>query len=100
MPGIEHTWISTADVDDDGANDVLYATRVPSTRMSWYRNVNGDGTTWERNDVFTAAAVYFVDADDFDDDGDVDLFMGAEGRISWFENDGTGSFGSEQVPYW
>ena len=35
--------------------------------------------------------------DDLDQDGDIDLVVGGDGRIAWFENtDGAGTFGPEQ----
>jgi hypothetical protein len=82
------------DIDGDGKNDVL------AGHMWWYRNVNGDGMTWEAHqfaqpDDFTDEPLTYLG--DLDNDGDTDFAMvthwggdtGAD--VAWYENrDGKG----------
>jgi len=86
---------AVGDVDGDGDNDVV-------TGEAWYENSDGQGLQWqqhknidfgEHHKYGLAVRTWVVD---LDDDGDND-FVQAEadnpdGRVAWFENDGTGNW--------
>ena len=91
--------VSTADFDGDGWTDIYVANDV-HRNLLWINQK--DGTFRERGLLSGAAlsgdgvaeASMGVDAGDFDNDGDVDLFMThlpTEGN-NLYENDGTGLF--------
>jgi FG-GAP-like repeat/Secretion system C-terminal sorting domain/Kre9/KNH-like N-terminal Ig-like domain len=76
------------DVDGDGDNDILGASRISNT-IAWWENVNGDGLTWTDHLVDGAFdGAYSVYATDMDLDGDVDVLGAAydDDDITWWEN--------------
>ncbi|MFC1604819.1 FG-GAP-like repeat-containing protein [Planctomycetota bacterium] len=96
----------TADLDNDGDHDVLSAAPYAGV-IAWYAN---DGTgRFGTQQAITASALgaVSVHAADLDNDGDLDVLsagaMGGwfefpgSGEIAWYENDGFGQFGSQQV---
>ena len=86
--------VSTADVDGDGALDVLGAAQNAND-ITWWDNTSGDGSTWIKNTVdadFSGARS--VHAADVDGDGDLDLLGAAfnADEAAWWDNtsgDGT-----------
>ena len=92
------------DIDGDGDLDVL--NEETEKRISWYENIDGQGT-------FLSQGIIIEDDDglsrvgsgmsigftDFDQDGDLDILMTSFGHwISWFENtDGRGQFAEPQI---
>ncbi|MEE9609589.1 MAG: VCBS repeat-containing protein [Myxococcota bacterium] len=80
--------VFAADVDGDGAIDVLSASELDDT-IVWYANVARDGSSWTPHTIAAgangASAVFAVDADG---DGDVDVFSASEqgGSLDWYEN--------------
>ena len=56
--------------------------------------------TGEENTISTSAdRAYSVYAADLDGDGDFDVLSasGGDDKIAWYENDGNGNFGSQQI---
>lgn len=86
--------LTTADLDGDGDNDAL--TTSSDGSITWYDNVNGDGTSWTPNVITTDALnAEIVFAADVDGDGDSDVLSASttSGEVSWYENqDGVGTF--------
>ena len=88
-----------ADLDGDGYQDVLVALR--SDGVLWYKN-NGNGT-FDSQQLITAPALtlfaYHVYATDLDGDGDMDVLSASsnDNKVAWYENDGNGNFGAQQV---
>lgn len=96
----------TADVNQDGAMDVLVVSQDDST-VAWYEN-DGSGSFTERVITTGVPTLHTVQAADFDGDDDVDvLAVGNQDReIKWYDNDGgawtkrmagDGGFGPEAV---
>jgi FG-GAP-like repeat/Secretion system C-terminal sorting domain len=85
------------DLDNDTHMDVI-CTSQSGDLVVWWRNVNGDGIEWSESiAVGRIDGPYAADIDDLDGDGDQDIACVAfsetnEGRILWWENDGTGNF--------
>ena len=76
-----------ADIDGDGDLDI-----VSSAGLSWYENIDGNGTFGTRHNLHEVGSIPF--AADLDGDGDLDI---ATPR-GWYENtDGSGSFGPRQT---
>ena len=89
---------SWADMDNDGDLDLFVATGVLGMYNDLlYRN-NGDGTFTKITDSPVVNDATWSGGGawaDFDNDGDLDLFVGAyDGHNRLYENDGTGTFTS------
>ncbi|MCH7700178.1 MAG: VCBS repeat-containing protein [Planctomycetes bacterium] len=91
--------VFAADLDSDGDNDVLSASRA--NEIAWYENTDGLGSFGPPQIITNAADdPYSVFAADLDGDGDNDVLSASndDNDIAWYENtDGLGSFGSEQI---
>lgn len=89
-----------ADFDGDGDMDVCTATQHSQRKLSWFENVDGNGTFDGPIIISTVLdRVVSVYAVDVENDGDMDLLTASESdhTISWFRNlDGQGNF-SEQL---
>lgn len=86
--------VYAADIDGDGDNDVLSASRFDDT-IAWYQNgdASGDGTgsSWTRKNISTSASrARGVYAADIDEDGDQDVLSASAGdnTVTWFQNGG------------
>jgi len=82
------------DLDGDGDNDVLSASRNDN-KIAWYRN-DGQGTFTEITITTNLDFVYDLYAIDIDGDGDNDVLSASlgDGLVAWYANDGQGNFGS------
>ncbi len=88
--------VHAADLDGDGAIDVLSASEIDN-RIAWYRNSGGGvgATTFTSSTIANDAMQAFcVEASDLDGDGDQDVLSAsfADNRVAWYENDGNGVF--------
>jgi hypothetical protein len=86
-------WVDCADVDGDGALDVL-AAAMDRAEVAWWRNLGGDPVDWQRHTITSSlAGAVSVHAADIDGDGDVDVAAGgwsASGGVVWFESRSNG----------
>lgn len=92
--------VFTADIDNDGDNDVLTSSRNDN-KIAWYENIDGQGNLGVQQIITTSADfATFVIAADIDNDGDVDVLSSSafDDKIAWYENtDGLGTFGVQQI---
>ncbi len=91
--------VLAAYMDDDTLLDVLYAS-INDHTIGWFQN-NGNSTFNNIENVITDSNTFvtWIDVMDVENDGDLDVISCSAlgGGIFWYENDGTGSFGSPQV---
>ena len=91
--------VFSADLDGDGDNDVLSASAGDDS-IAWYMNLDGLGT-FSSPIIISANAenVSGVFSADLDDDGDNDVIAAATSgmEVTWYENNGAGSFGPAQI---
>ena len=91
--------VIAADIDGDGDNDVLSASRYDN-KIAWYENTNGEGNFGLQQLIGSASSALSVYAADIDGDSDLDVMATSAGtkRLYWYENvDGMGNFGPAQV---
>ena len=92
--------VSAADVDGDGDLDIL--TSNFGRRIAWYENVDGKGTFGRERTITALEDILFANetmAVDLDSDGDLDVLAVNSNlyNVSWYENDGSGSFGAQRI---
>lgn len=97
--------LATADLDNDGKNDIIRTAAYSATHFNWYKNL-GLGV-FERRDIFPSDNTYEYNFEnvvvkDINGDGNKDLILqyGAanSATLSWFLNNGTGSFTERRLP--
>ena len=94
--------VLAVDVDGDGDLDVLSACYYDD-KIAWYENQGGAtfGVQFGLEQVISATAVgaLSIHATDLDWDGDVDVLSASsgDGKVAWYENEGAGVFGPQQV---
>jgi Peptidase C10 family/FG-GAP-like repeat/Secretion system C-terminal sorting domain len=84
--------VFATDIDGDGDTDILGAA-YGADDVSWWENVNGDGTSWTKNRVgWMVDGVNCVYAADLGNDGDMDLLGAAyiADEITIWLQEGTG----------
>jgi len=94
--------IYPTEIDGDGKMDFFLAYSGKfNSGIGWYEQDNQGGfgqlqLITSINVQFTQISVY---ADDLDGDGDMDLLSASdwENQIAWYENDGDGNFGPQQI---
>ncbi len=84
--------IYAADVDGDGDIDVLSASAGSGSKIAWYENVGGRGTSWMLHAISGADPTTSAFAADVDGDGDLDALSTSyfDDKIAWYENVGGG----------
>jgi hypothetical protein len=87
-----------ADLDRNGALDILTADLSEDT-VTWWSNDGNGGFTAETPITTSADQAESVFTADLDQDGDLDVLTAsfADDTIAWYENDGAGNFGGPQV---
>ena len=91
--------VFAADLDGDGDNDVLSASRGDS-KIAWYENTNGHGSFGPEQLIGILNQTTWTRAADLDGDSDIDvLAISSPGDlIVWYENiDGQGSFSQQRI---
>jgi len=91
------TWVG--DIDGDGDNDIVLCTHFGG-RVAWLENLDGKGNQWKLHMIATTdRRFHSIVAADFDNDGDIDLFIGENYYGLWiYENtDGKGTFAEHKI---
>lgn len=93
------TGVLAADIDQDGYQDAVACSSAGGL-IAWYKNDQGRGFLKKINLI---AKFYYgapnIFAADFDKDGDIDIVSGAyfDDKMSWFKNNGDGTFSDEII---
>ncbi len=93
-------WVSTADIDGDGNQDIVTASPGNNT-IAWYKNIGNSGS-FEPKIIITNTLndTDYVSTSDINQDGDIDILSlsPSADQIVWFENlDGNGTFSNKNI---
>lgn len=91
-------YITTTDMDCDGDEDILTASR-DDNKLAWHEN-RGNGDFTCQNTISTSLIQpHIINYADLDNDGDIDILSGSyvSGNVVWFENLGNDQFGPVQI---
>lgn len=86
--------LASADMDNDGDQDIAFAESPGAMyELGWFNN-DGTGNYQWMNAASTWDGVVDVNAEDYDNDGKMDLAVASNGdnRINWFKNLGNNVF--------
>ncbi len=90
--------IRAADMDGDGSKDIVCG--IGSSTIAWFKNL-GAGNFGVQQDITLGImnGGSSIATADMDGDGDIDVLSSSEmdSRIAWYENLGSGIFGSQQA---
>lgn len=95
------TMSRAADFDGDSDLDIVVSSAA-GDKVSWFANEDGNGTFGEEQLVTDLAfAPHAIEVADIDGDGDVDVLSTSsdlyDSDVSWYANDGNGTFGVQQI---
>ncbi|MFC1600778.1 FG-GAP-like repeat-containing protein [Candidatus Sumerlaeota bacterium] len=97
---LQPLWAHVGDIDRDGNVDVLGAS-FEGGQIAWWRNVNGDGSSWTKNLVDGSFGEAFnAYPCDLDGDGDLDILGTSRDLhdVAWWENtNGLGTVWSKRI---
>ncbi len=103
VSGVDAAEVVASDIDRDGDMDVVAADQS-GNRAVWMENDGmpaDDVADWTLQTVGTSAQSHSISVRDVDGDGDPDVllatFVDNNGTVSWYENDGAGTFASSHV---
>ncbi|MBC7607757.1 MAG: VCBS repeat-containing protein [Burkholderiales bacterium] len=89
-----------ADMDGDGDNDILgislYGGNNSYAGVAWFENNNGVYAVGHDVSAIDARGES-VQAADSDHDGDLDVLTSEGSALSWYSNNGVGTFGAREV---
>lgn len=93
IPGIQE--LCATDVDGDGDLDVVGVKETGYSRINWWENQNGSGTSWSWHNIesYSSGAIS-VEAVDVDADGDMDIIgtSSSDGMVKyWLNLNGSGT---------
>ena len=89
----------TADIDDDGDQDIT-ACSVEDNKLGWWENDGtGNFTTHIISHLYLGPITVY--ADDLDNDSDMDILCGYfhDGFLGWWENDGNENFSCNMISF-
>jgi len=93
--------VAPTDLDRDGDLDIVSGSGSDDAgTISWFENLDGQGSFGSEQEVATEVELWRVEAADLDFDGDPDIVAleQSNGRVLWFENlDGAGKMGTAQL---
>ena len=87
--------LRTADIDNDGKQDVLFRDKNLFYKFSWYKNI--DDYSFKENVInFNFASINCVRVADINNDGKKDILAGQQ-KITWCENYGNNKFSAPKI---